>query len=119
MLTTLAPTRILLERLLALGGLVIVLLEIFAFETAPLHVMLAALGALMIYVGTWRLTRGFVSQRSNNVLRAEINRYLVLVRQLYAGRTKGDSAAIHETKTKLRDATERIIQAASKYKDDI
>jgi len=119
MLATVAPTRVVLERLLALGGLAIVLLEIFAFDYAPLHVLLLGLGMLMIYVGTWRLTSGFVSERSNSVLRAEINRFLVLVRQLYAGRSKGDSASMHETKAKLRESAERIIQAASKYKDDI
>lgn len=113
------PTRVMLERLLALGGLVIVLLEIFVFDTSPLHVIVVALATLMIYVGTWRMTGGFVSQRSNVVLRAEINRFLVLVRQLYGERSRGDSAGIHETKAKLRDSAERIISAAANYKDDI
>lgn len=119
MLAILAPTRVMLERLLAVGGLVIIALEIFAFDYAPLHVLLLGLGVLMIYVGTWRLTRGFVSERANTVLRAEVNRFLVLVRQLYSGRSKGDSATMHETKSKLRESAEKIIQAASKYTDDV
>ena len=119
MQVNLVPTRAMLERLLALGGLLIVLLELFVFDTSPLHVIVTAVGTLMIYVGTWRLTGGFVSQRSNVVLRAEINRFLVLVRQLYSERSHGDSAGIHETKTKLRDSAERIISAAADYKDEI
>lgn len=119
MIMTHAPTRVTLERLLAVGGLTIVLLEILSFGFAPLHVLLLSLGTFMIYLGTWRLTAGLVSQRSNMVLRAEIQRYLALVRQLYAGRSRGDSAAIHEAKAKLRESTERIIDAAASVKDDI
>lgn len=119
MSANLVPTRVMLERLLVLGGLVIVLLELFVFDTSPLHVIVVGTATLMIYVGTWRLTGGFVSQRSNAVLRGEINRFLALVRQLYGERSRGDSAAIHETKAKLHDSAERIISAAADYKDEI
>ena len=119
MSVNLVPTRAMLERLLALGGLLIVLLELFVLDSSALHVIVIGVGTLMIYVGTWRLTGGFVSQRSNVVLRAEINRFLVLVRQLYGERSRGDSAGIHETKSKLRDSAERIISAAANYKDEI
>lgn len=115
----LAPTRVMLERLLALGGLTIVLVEIFVFGFSPLHTVLLALGVLMIYVGTWRLTGGLLRQRSNRALRSEIERFLVLVRQLYAERTKADSAAIHETKGKLRESAERIISASATYHDEV
>lgn len=118
MIATFAPSRIILERLLALSGLVILLLEIFVFDVSPLNVLLIVLASLFLYVSLWRLTGGFVSERSNVVLRAEINRFLALVRDLYAGRSKGDSAAIHETKSRLRDSAERIIEAASKYQDE-
>lgn len=119
MSVNLVPSRAMLERLLVLGGLLIVLLEIFVFDTSPLHVIVVGMATLMIYVGTWRLTGGFVSQRSNAVLRAEINRFLVLVRQLYAERSRGDSAGIHETRAKLTDAAQRVISAAANYKDEV
>lgn len=119
MITTFAPTRTLLERLLALGGLVIVLLEIFAFGFSAIHVLVLAVGTLMVYVGTWRLTGGFMRDRSNVVLRSEIERFLILVRQLYASRSKADSASIHETKAKVRESAERIISAAGTLKDEI
>jgi hypothetical protein len=119
MITTFAPTRVLIERLLALGGLAIVLLEIFAFGFSVIHVLVLALGTLMIYVGSWRLTGGFMRDRSNVVLRSEIERFLILVRQLYSSRTRADSAAIHETKAKVRESAELIISAAGTLKDEI
>jgi two-component sensor histidine kinase len=114
---SLMPSRATLDKLLALGGIVVLAFEVNAFEGSPFHLPVIALGVLMIYIGSWRMAGGLVHKRANKALRAEINHFISLVRQLYASRTEADAAAIHETKDALRESLERIISAASTYQE--
>ncbi|UCC74623.1 MAG: hypothetical protein JSV86_08770 [Gemmatimonadota bacterium] len=112
-----AASRNMLDRLLALAGLVIVVVEIYALVDAPLHALLLAFGVLLIYVGTWRFVGRLLHRRMNRVLREQIDTFISLARDLYTHRTNGDSARFLETKAALRDTTERIISAASSYQE--
>lgn len=109
------PSHPALDALLAVGGIIVIIVEIAAFDCSPFHVPLLALGVLMTYIGTWRFTGRLLHKRANKALRAEINTFISLVRQLYAHRTRGDAAALRETKHALRESVERIISAASIY----
>lgn len=105
-----------LRKLLPLVGIAIVAVEIYKYAVPPVHVLVLALGLLLIYAGAWRPRRTTMDRRANSVLRAEINHFVELVRALYSHRTNGDSAAIHETKLALRRSVERIIKKAALYR---
>ena len=102
-----------LDKVIALLGVVIVAVELYVLSLPPLHVLLLALGAMMIYVGTWRFTGRLLHRRANQALRGELDTFIDLVRQLYSSRSSGDSASIHQTKTNLRASLDRIIEAAN------
>jgi hypothetical protein len=112
-----APTRNYMDKLLALAGVAIVVLEIYMLVESPYHVLLLAFGVLLIYVGTWRLVGRLLHRRMNLLLREEIDTFITLARDLYTHRTASDSARLHSTKAALRESVERIISAASKYQD--
>jgi uncharacterized membrane protein len=102
-----------LDKVIALLGVAIVALELYILSLPPLHVLLLALGAMLIYIGTWRFTGRLLHRRANQALRGELDQFIELVRRLYSSRSSGDSAAIHQTKSDLRASLERIIEAAN------
>ncbi len=106
-----------IDKLLALGGIILVLVLIYRFDYSPLQTLFVAIGTMMIYVGGWRQTGQLLNRRANRILRKEIDDFTRLVRKLYSGRTNGDSAAIHETKAQLRESFERILAAAANYQE--
>ena len=110
-------SRSVLDKILALAGIVIVGLAIYPFGNPPALVLIIAFGALLIYVGGWRTTGSLLHRRANRNLRAEIDNMVLLIRKLYSSRTNGDSARIHETKAALRESLERIISAAAVYQE--
>lgn len=112
-----APTRNLFDKMLALAGLALVVLEIYILVASPFHVLLLAFGVLLIYVGTWRLVGRLLHRRMNKVLREEIDAFIKLARDLYSHRTNADAERLLQTKAALRESVERIISAASKYQD--
>ncbi len=119
MMISLMPSRAALDKVLALGGLLLVVVEIYTHAYAPGHILLLALGILMMYVGSWRLIGGLVHKRANERLRGEIDNFITLVRRLYSYRSEGDSARIHETKTALRESVERIISNAITLREQV
>jgi uncharacterized membrane protein HdeD (DUF308 family) len=102
-----------LDKVVALIGLAIVIVEIFVLGLPAKHMLIITVGALLMLLGNWHLSSRLLHKRANTKLRSEINGHIELVRQLYRARSSGDSAGIHETKPELRDSLERIIQAAS------
>jgi uncharacterized membrane protein len=105
------------DKLLAVIGLAIVVIELYVLDLSPQHALLLAFGVLLIYVGSWRLTGQLLHKRENRALRGEIHKLIALTRDLYTHRTNGDSARLKETKAALRESLERIITAAT-YKED-
>jgi uncharacterized membrane protein len=116
-MTSAIPWRT-LDKVIALLGVAIVALEIYVLSLEPLHVLLLALGAMLIYVGTWRFTGRLLHRRANRTLRGEVENFIGLVRRLYSSRSSGDAAGIHEAKAELRESLERIINAANTVQDE-
>jgi Flp pilus assembly protein TadB len=100
-----------IERLLALIGVALLLVLIYALDYPPLEVLLSVLAALMIYVGVWRLTGRLVARRLNKSLRVEVNEFLSLVRRLDTGKKTANAAAVQEASGALRQSLERILKA--------
>lgn len=111
-MASLLLSRAFLDRLLALGGGVVIVYEFFAFEASPFHIPVIALGALMVYIGLWRLTGRLIYKRVNKPLRADVNHFISLVRQLSAQKAGGDAKRIAECETALREMLDRIIKIA-------
>jgi hypothetical protein len=105
-------SRALFDRLLALGGAVVIVYEFFTLDASPFHIPVIALGALMIYIGLWRLTGRLIYKRVNQPLRADVNHFISLVRQLSAQKAGGDAKRIAEGEAALREMLDRIISAA-------
>ena len=105
-------SRAVFDRLLALGGAVVILVEFLTLDASPFHIPTIALGALMIYIGLWRLTGRLIYKRVNKPLRADINHFISLVRQLSAQKAGGDAKRIAECDAALREMLDRIIATA-------
>ena len=112
MMMWLLPWRATLDRLLALGGAVIVIAEFWILDASPFHIPVIALGTLMIYIGTWRLTGHLLYKRRNRPLRTEIYHFIGLARQLCAHKTRADATETAKTEAALRESVERIISVA-------
>lgn len=106
------PSRAVLDRLFALGGAVIIFAEFYTLDASPFHIPVIALGILMIYIGTWRMAGRLLHKRTNKALRAEVDHFIALVRQLCAQRKRDDAARVTEAEAELRGSFERIISAA-------
>jgi hypothetical protein len=105
-------SRAVFDRLLALGGAVVIVVEFLTFDASPFHIPVIALGTLMVYIGLWRLTGRLIYKRVNKPLRADVNHFISLVRQLSAQKAGGDAKRIAECDAALREQLDRIIAAA-------
>ncbi|UCC71595.1 MAG: hypothetical protein JSV86_14560 [Gemmatimonadota bacterium] len=111
-MASLLLSRAVLDRLLALGGAVVIVVEFLTLDASPFHIPVIALGALMVYLGLWRLTGRLIYKRVNKPLRADVNHFISLVRQLSAQKSGGDAKRIAESEVALREMLDRIIAAA-------
>jgi hypothetical protein len=107
-----------LDKVVALIGLAIVIVEIVFLRPPAEHMLIIAIGAGLMLLSNWHFASRLLHKRANVALRTEIGKHLELVRQLYRARSTGDSAAIHETKPQLRDSLERSIHAASAIQEE-
>ena len=101
------------DRLLAVAGLAIVVVQLYLVSYSLLNVLLLALGILLMYIGTWRLMGTLVHKRVNKELRAELNEFISLVRRLTSSRVNGDSSTATQTRAAIHESVERIISIAS------
>jgi hypothetical protein len=105
-------SRAVFDRRLAVVGAVIIVVEFLTLDASPFHIPVIALGALMIYLGLWRLTGRLIYKRVNKRLRADVNNFISLVRQLSAQKAGGDAKRTAECDAALREMLDRIIAAA-------
>ena len=101
------------DKLLAVAGLAIVVVQLYLVSYSLLNVLLLAVGILLMYIGTWRLMGTLVHKRVNKELRAELDEFISLVRRLTSSRVNGDRANAAETRAAIHESVERIISMAS------
>ena len=105
--------RAVIDKLLALSGAAIVLVQLLMLSQSPLQVATVIFGVLLIYVGIWRLSSHFLPERRTfTPLRAEVNEFIRLVRKLNVERARGDFTAAFETSAELREAVEQVVVKA-------
>jgi hypothetical protein len=106
-------SRAAIDKLLALSGAAIVLVQLIMLARSPLQVSIVILGVLLIYVGIWRLSSHVLPERRMfTPLRTEVDEFIRLVRKLNAERASGDFPAAFETGAELREAVERVVAKA-------
>lgn len=100
-------TKRTIDRILAVGGLVVVLtqatiLAVNPYELSPLHLrgqlLVLVVGLALNQVGVWHLAQRVFSGRRYLALRNETDRFVELVRELNRQALAGDREAMQRTR---------------------
>jgi hypothetical protein len=116
-----------LDTLLLLGGIMIVMGAIILMTTHTGQIFGAALGLLMVEASAWGSTRRLMpGQRKYSALRAEVDRFLGLVKQLNnTALTKQEHSApeahqaFEETCEAMKQSVKQMIYVAGKTDSDL
>ena len=102
-----------LDRTLALGGLMIVLLQAMIMTESQTQAVLVVFGLMLNQAGYWGLGRRLaLHRRVFLALRAEVDSFLRLVRQLNAQVLEGSANSVVQTRSEMIDAVDKICMAA-------
>lgn len=109
-----------LDRILAVGGVLIILAQALATAQGPANVALIFFGFVASQLGTWGLTRFFLPERREYLaLRAEVDEFLHHVRTLNNQVVDGDGTGAAYTRRDLLIAVDRICDAAGVVGDEV
>jgi hypothetical protein len=98
-----------LDKTLALGGVILILLQVLLIAEARMQIIVVALGILINQVGVWGLAHRLMPDRRGNVgLRSETDGFIELVRRLSSQYSEGDRSAYEATKDQMHEAVDRI-----------
>lgn len=102
-----------LEKGLALAGVVAVLVPVVALADAVWQVLLVVVGLLLIEAGVWNLARRLPPEdRRYSRLRREVEALLEDVRILNDHAVSGDEEAVAEDHERLRRRVDAMVDAA-------
>jgi len=102
-----------LDKLMAVGGLLLILMLTFVLVSDPLALAAMLLGIIMAFGGLWGLgSRIQPDRRVYLKLRAEVDQFIDLVRRINAHVVAGDGAGASEAKAAMHESVEQIAQAA-------
>jgi hypothetical protein len=103
-----------LNNVLALGGVVIILLQTLMIAYHRIEVAIILAGILINQVGTWGLATRLLPERRDYLqLRAEVDRFIGLVRQLNASAVASHDAEVESTKALMHESIERMVSVAA------
>ncbi|UCC75065.1 MAG: hypothetical protein JSV86_11110 [Gemmatimonadota bacterium] len=103
-----------LNNALALGGVVIILLQtlMIAYERIEVATILA--GIMINQIGVWGLATKLLPERRVYLeLRAEVDRFIGLVRQLNSHAVSGDDDQVGSTKALMHESIDRMVSVAA------
>jgi hypothetical protein len=106
--------RTTLNHALALGGFLIVLFQsmFMAFERYQLAIVIA--GFMVNQVGVWGLGAKLLPERRVYLkLRAEVDSFIGLVRQLNAQAVRGETTAVETTRSSMKQSVDRMVSCAA------
>lgn len=105
--------RDVLEKALAVGGVVAVLVPVVTLADAVWQIVVVVVGLLLIEAGVWNLARRLPPEdRRYMRLRQEVEAFLEDVRILNDHAVSGDEAAVEEDRRRLRDRVDAMVEAA-------
>ncbi len=116
-----------MNRGLAFAGVIVVLVAVGVATASVGLVGIVVIGLLMIEVGIWRAKRQFTREkRRYHVLRAEVDQFLALVRQLHNASlqvkqhdTPDTRQAHDEIVNVMHETIERIAEGTGKTDDEL
>ncbi len=112
-------SRSAINNTLALGGVVIILLQTLyiAWERVQVAVILA--GIVINQIGVWGLANKILPERRVYLqLRAEVDRFIGLVRALNGQAVQGDEAAVDQTRTAMHSSVDQMVEVAAVEADE-
>lgn len=105
--------RDLVEKGLAVLGIVVILVPVIAMAASRLQVATVLVGILMMQAGVWRLAAElFPGERVYCYLREEVDEFLEDIRDLNTLAVEGDAEGVEEVRQRLHARVEPMVEAA-------
>jgi hypothetical protein len=102
-----------LDKSLAIGGVILILLQVLLIADVRLQVAVVLIGILVNQVGVWGLAERFMPDRRINLeLRSEVDAFIRSVRKLRGLGKEGDPATLDATKAEMHESVDRIADIA-------
>lgn len=105
--------RDVLEKALAIGGVVAVLVPVVTLADQVWQIVVVVVGLLFIEAGVWNLARRLPPEdRTYTRLRHEVEAFLEDVRVLNDHAVQGDQEAMEADRDRLRERVDAMVDAA-------
>ncbi|NIR42875.1 MAG: hypothetical protein GWN99_03230 [Gemmatimonadetes bacterium] len=107
-------SRSALHNTLALGGVVVILLQTLYIAYDRIQVAIILAGIIINQIGVWGLANKLLPERRVYLeLRAEVDSFIGMVRELNSQAVQGDQVAVDQTKTNMHESVERMAEVAA------
>jgi hypothetical protein len=104
--------------ILAIAGMSIIygaMAPLYYIEGTIIRFIVASLGILMLLTAMWFASNPFLTEeRLYIALRAEVDRFIGLVRQLNTATVGGDAGEIEHSKSEMHESVDRMAELAGK-----
>jgi len=113
------PDRFTLDKALALGGVIVILLQVLLIADLRWQVAVVLVGILINQVGVWGLAARLMPDRRTNLrLRSEVDVFIGLVRKLSGQSGRKDGSAFDTTTAELHEAVDRIASTVASDQEE-
>ena len=107
-------SRSALSNSLALGGVIIILLQTLYIAWARTQVAVILVGIIINQIGVWRLANRILPERRVFLLlRAEVDRFINLVRELNGNAVRGDGAGVAQKQAEMHGSVDKMVEVAA------
>lgn len=111
-------SRSALNNTLALGGIVIILLQTLYIAYDRIQVAIILAGIVINQIGVWGLANKLLPERRVYLqLRSEVDRFIGLVRALNGQAVEGDATGVEQTKVAMHDSIDKMVEVAALESD--
>jgi hypothetical protein len=98
-----------LDKSLAIGGVILILLQVLLIADVRLHVAIVLFGILVNQVGVWGLAERLLPDRRANIeLRSEVDSLIAGIRKLSCLGAECDVATLEATQSDMHESVDRI-----------
>jgi len=102
-----------LDKSLAIGGVILILLQVLLIADMRMQVAVVLFGILVNQIGVWGLAERLMPDRRTNLeLRSEVDAFISLIRKLSRLGTKCDAATLEATQSDMHESVDRIAAIA-------
>ncbi len=107
------------DKILAIGGVILILLQVLLIADTRMQVAVVLVGMLVNQIGVWGLAERLMPDRRANLeLRSEVDAFLDLVRKLSRLGAKGDPTLLQATQSAMHESVDRIAGVAVNGSDE-